>query len=65
MSANPNSLDHKPAHNGNAPSIQEVAIEPQVPKLEDNFANDAAAAAGGVAIGEEYHTAGDSKVRIA
>ena len=34
-------------------------------KVADNFANDSAAAAGGVAVGGLYHTYGVVKIRLA
>jgi hypothetical protein len=35
-----------------------------LPKVADNFANDAAAAIGGIAVGKLYHTAGAVKIRL-
>lgn len=35
-----------------------------LPKIADNFANDAAAAIGGIAVGKLYHTAGTVKLRL-
>ena len=34
-------------------------------RVQDNYANDAAAAAGGIQIGQEYHNAGIKRIRIA
>lgn len=34
-------------------------------RVADNFANDAAAAIGGIRVGEQYHTSGAVKVRLA
>lgn len=35
-----------------------------IPDTTDNYASDAAAAAGGIGIGELYHTAGTVKIRL-
>jgi len=40
------------------------AMTNDLPQVADNFANDAAAAIGGIAIGGLYHTAGTVKIRL-
>ena len=41
-----------------------VALTLDLPQIADNFANDAAAAIGGIAVGGLYHTAGTVKIRL-
>ena len=40
------------------------AMTNDLPQIADNFANDAAAAIGGIAVGGLYHTAGTVKIRL-
>jgi len=42
-----------------------IALNTQLPTVAGNYANDAAAAAGGVLVGNMYHTAGVVKIRLA
>ena len=42
-----------------------ITLNTQLPTVAGNYANDAAAAAGGVLIGNMYHTAGVVKIRLA
>lgn len=44
--------------------VYTLATLEDLPKLNSNFANDAAAAVGGVVVGGLYHTAGIIKIRI-
>jgi hypothetical protein len=53
-SANITSLDYP----------QVVYVHSLLPQVADNFANDAAASVGGIAVGRMYHTAGAVKVRL-
>jgi hypothetical protein len=41
-----------------------IALNTQLPTVAGNYANDAAAAAGGIAVGNLYHTAGVVKIRL-
>jgi hypothetical protein len=41
-----------------------VALTVDLPQVANNFANDAAAAIGGIAVGGLYHTAGTVKIRL-
>jgi hypothetical protein len=41
-----------------------VALTVYLPQVANNFANDAAAAIGGIAVGGLYHTAGTVKIRL-
>lgn len=42
-----------------------LALNTQLPTVAGNYANDAAAAAGGVLVGNMYHTSGVVKIRLA
>lgn len=42
----------------------DTAITNKLPETGDNYANDGAAAAGGIAIGAMYHTNGTVKIRL-
>jgi hypothetical protein len=47
-----------------ADGIYTLATLEDLPKVSNNFANDTAAAIGGIAVGRLYHTAGIVKIRI-
>lgn len=55
--------------NDNSASIYErdllVATSGKLPTVAGDYADDAAAATGGVALGQMYHTSGAVKVRVA
>ena len=44
---------------------QITAVAAELPTVAGDYANDAAAAAAGVAVGDLYHTSGTVKVRLA
>jgi hypothetical protein len=56
-------LDTTPT-NGSANGVMSGGVYDALPKVADNYANDAAAAIGGIAIGKMYHTAGVVKIRL-
>lgn len=44
--------------------VQKLYVDRLTPKVANNFADDAAAAVGGIEVGQVYHTAGVVKIRL-